>query len=179
MTPDGKVHYSTGRYFIVSSEDSVSSDGYTTTLRLLKNTDKIKNQFEDSINTNENNIIDTSSNSNNFFNEDSYTLIEGRLNIYQIYARAQCKLRGWGDDQFNALNQLWAKESGWNPKAVNPTSGAYGIPQMNPSGGHADKITAAYKSDYKVQIDTGLDYIANRYSNPVNAWNFWQTNHWY
>ena len=43
MTPDGKQHYSTGKYLIVSSEDSITSDGYTTTLRLLKNTGKVNN----------------------------------------------------------------------------------------------------------------------------------------
>ena len=43
MTPDGKQHYSTGKYLIISSEDSITSDGYTTTLRLLKNTGKINN----------------------------------------------------------------------------------------------------------------------------------------
>ncbi|MEU9714992.1 lytic transglycosylase domain-containing protein, partial [Streptomyces sp. NPDC058734] len=25
----------------------------------------------------------------------------------------------------------------------------------------------------------GLDYMNERYGSPVEAWNFWQANHWY
>ena len=45
MTPDGNQHYSSGKYFIVSADDSISSDGYIITLRLLKSTDVKKDQF--------------------------------------------------------------------------------------------------------------------------------------
>ncbi len=31
---------------------------------------------------------------------------------------------GWGEGQFACLNSLWAKESGWNYQATNPSSGA-------------------------------------------------------
>lgn len=40
MTPDGKQHYSSGKYFIISADDSITADGYTTTLKLLKNLDR-------------------------------------------------------------------------------------------------------------------------------------------
>lgn len=46
MTPEGKQHYSSGKYFIVSADDSINSDGYTITLKLLKNTDIKKDQFD-------------------------------------------------------------------------------------------------------------------------------------
>ena len=45
MTPDGNQHYSSGKYFIVSADDSISSDGYIITLKLLKSTDVKKDQF--------------------------------------------------------------------------------------------------------------------------------------
>lgn len=45
MTPDGKKHYSSGKYFILSADDSVTSDGYTTTLKLFKGLDETKNTF--------------------------------------------------------------------------------------------------------------------------------------
>ena len=45
MTPDGHKHYSSGNYFIISADDNVTSDGYTTTLKLLKGTDKSKKTF--------------------------------------------------------------------------------------------------------------------------------------
>ena len=46
---------------------------------------------------------------------------------------------GWGDDQWFALEQLWTRESGWNHLAVNPSSGATGIPQSLPG----DKMATA------------------------------------
>ena len=39
------------------------------------------------------------------------------------------KLGGDGS-QFSCLENLWGKESGWNPNAQNPSSTAYGIPQF-------------------------------------------------
>ena len=35
-------------------------------------------------------------------------------------------------DQFPCLDKLWNQESGWNHKAYNSSSGAYGIPQALP-----------------------------------------------
>jgi uncharacterized protein YabE (DUF348 family) len=85
--------------------------------------------------------------------------------------------RGWGDDQFSCLYQLWDHESGWRVDAENP-SGAYGIPQALPG----DKM-AAYGSDWQTnpttQIKWGLDYIGSRYGTPCDAWNSWQANGWY
>lgn len=85
--------------------------------------------------------------------------------------------RGWGDDQFSCLYQLWSNESGWRVNAENP-SGAYGIPQALPG----DKM-AAYGSDWQTnpttQIKWGLAYIADRYGTPCDAWSFWQSNGYY
>ena len=50
-----------------------------------------------------------------------------------LAARKLCRLTlaqsGWGMDQWAPQLALWNKESGWNADAVNPSSGAYGIPQ--------------------------------------------------
>lgn len=87
---------------------------------------------------------------------------------------------GFGLEQMPCLKNLWDAESGWNPKATNPSSGAYGIPQALP----ASKL-AAYGADWQtnpvVQITWGLNYIKNRYQNPCGAWAFFQSNspHWY
>jgi len=85
---------------------------------------------------------------------------------------------GWSSSQFGCLQSLWNRESGWNPSATNPTSGAYGIPQALPG----DKM-AAYGSDWQTnpstQIKWGLAYIAGRYGTPCDAWGFWQSNGWY
>src|SRR5689334_20918280 len=64
---------------------------------------------------------------------------------------------GFGIDQMPCLVPMWNKESGWNPKAKNPSSGAYGIPQSLP----ASKM-AVYGADYLTnpvpQIKWGIAY---------------------
>jgi hypothetical protein len=85
---------------------------------------------------------------------------------------------GFGLDQMGCLDTLWTRESGWNERAMNKSSGAYGIPQSLP----ASKM-AAFGADYQTnpvpQIRWGLDYITKRYGSPCGAWSFWQANHWY
>ena len=61
--------------------------------------------------------------------------------------------------QYLCLEQLWTRESQWNPKAKNPKSSAYGIPQLLKL-----KTTDPYK-----QIDLGLKYITHRYGTPCRA----------
>jgi hypothetical protein len=85
---------------------------------------------------------------------------------------------GFGLDQMPCLEKLWTKESGWNERARNASSGAYGIPQALPGSKMAE-----YGSDWETnpvpQIKWGLNYIANRYGDPCGAWSFFQANNWY
>jgi TP901 family phage tail tape measure protein len=80
---------------------------------------------------------------------------------------------GWTGAQFDALNKLWTRESGWNPYAVNPSSGAYGIPQ---SLGHGHPYNLG---DAGAQIAWGLQYIAGRYGSPLAAWAHEMAAGWY
>jgi len=83
----------------------------------------------------------------------------------------------WGKQQYGCLSKLWGKESAWNPKAVSPTND-HGIPQRNmPKNTQAQKD--AFLNDTRGQIVWGLNYIAIRYTNPCNAWQFWQQNRWF
>jgi hypothetical protein len=80
---------------------------------------------------------------------------------------------GWSQSQFPYLQALWNQESGWNSYAVNPKSGAAGIPQ-NING------WAAYApGDYQSQIKWGDAYILGRYGNPASAWNHEVAYNWY
>ncbi len=85
---------------------------------------------------------------------------------------------GWSSDQFSCLDELYLHESGWNPSAANPSSGAYGIPQALPG----DKM-AAYGADWQTnpatQLAWGLAYIRDSYGSPCGAWGFWESNNWY
>lgn len=75
---------------------------------------------------------------------------------------------GWSTgQQWTDLVKLWNQESGWNAAAVNPSSGATGIPQLLPS---AHAIPPGWSSP-SVQIAWGLSYIASTYpGGPSGAW---------
>ncbi|WP_436519616.1 lytic transglycosylase domain-containing protein [Actinoplanes sp. HUAS TT8] len=77
---------------------------------------------------------------------------------------------GFGLDQFACLNKLWNKESGWNYRAENRSSGAYGIPQSLP-GSKMASFGSDWKTNPATQIKWGLDYIKKRYDTPCGAWN--------
>lgn len=79
--------------------------------------------------------------------------------------------------QFSCLENLWGKESGWNPNAQNPSSTAYGIPQFLNSTWASTGI--AKTSDGYRQIDAGLIYIDSRYGSPCGAWAHSQSTGWY
>jgi len=96
------------------------------------------------------------------------------VQAYQAYALDQL---GGNTGQSSCLNQLWQRESGWNPNAQNPTSTAYGIAQFLNSTWASTGI--AKTSDPYRQIDAGLIYIKNRYGSPCAAWAFWQAHKWY
>ncbi|MFJ8153972.1 phage tail tape measure protein [Streptomyces sp. NPDC094468] len=96
--------------------------------------------------------------------------------IGQVLAAA----RGWSGPQWAALKNLWNGESGWNERALNKASGAYGIPQSLP----ASKMASAgsdWKTNAATQIKWGLGYIAGRYGTPLNAYSAWlsRSPHWY
>jgi hypothetical protein len=93
---------------------------------------------------------------------------------FQGYALS--KLGGDGG-QFSCLENLWGKESGWNPNAQNPSSTAYGIPQFLDSTWASTGI-AKTSNGYR-QIDAGLIYIDSRYGSPCGAWGHSQSTGWY
>lgn len=86
---------------------------------------------------------------------------------------------GFPPSEWSPLNNILNKESGANPLARNPSSGAFGMFQF--LGHENDKYGAlgAYSSDPAQQSVAGLQYIKDRYGSPSNAWAFWQANGWY
>lgn len=107
--------------------------------------------------------------------------VPASCNVYSGNRAIGCALlldAGFDLAQMPCLDRLWTKESGWNHKSQNQSSGAYGIPQALPG----DKM-AAYGSDWQTnpvpQIKWGLNYIENRYNTPCGAWSFFQSHNWY
>ncbi len=90
------------------------------------------------------------------------------LNQYQSFAQTLAD-NTWGPSQFPYLNLLWERESGWDPAATNPASGAFGIPQALP----AVKMASAgldWAIDPYTQIIWGIGYIHATYGTPQAAW---------
>ena len=81
----------------------------------------------------------------------------------------------WGKEHWDSFYQLVSHESGWNPNSVIKNTNACGLFQFVP----CSKGGKAYKTDYKVQIEKGIQYISARYGNPNKAWSFWKQHHWY
>ena len=85
---------------------------------------------------------------------------------------------GWDADQFACLEPLWNAESGWNHRAHNRSSGAFGIPQSLP--GH--KMASAgsdWRTNPQTQIRWGLSYIQHRYQTPCGAYAHFKKRNWY
>ena len=104
--------------------------------------------------------------------------VSGTKAEYQAYAKERCYAYGWSESDFNCLVSLWNKESGWNVTAKNRNSGAYGIPQALP-GSKMASAGSDYLTNYKTQIDWGLNYIKSRYGTPTAAWQHSQSKGWY
>jgi len=83
-------------------------------------------------------------------NSNANEIDKFKVNQYKIYAH----LRIIDDTNYRCVVSLWELESKWNPKANNPKSSAYGIPQLL-----GMKETNPYK-----QIDLGLKYLDARFN---------------
>ena len=85
---------------------------------------------------------------------------------------------GWSAEQFNCLDSLWTKESGWRWSAANGSSGAYGIPQALP-GSKMGSVGSDWNTNPVTQITWGLHYISSRYGTPCSAWSHSRAMNWY
>lgn len=105
----------------------------------------------------------------------SYTYNKGEI---QSYIHQKIYEYGWTENDYYAIVQIVNRESSFNPYAVNKKSGACGLFQSYPCS-KMTKYGNDYRTNYKVQVAWGMDYIKARYGTPSNAWSFWQSHHWY
>ncbi|MFV0633772.1 G5 domain-containing protein [Demequina sp.] len=87
-------------------------------------------------------------------------------------------IKGWTGSEWQCLNALWTKESGWNSAAHNSSSGAHGIPQSLP-GSKMASHGADWATNPATQISWGMSYISGRYGTPCAAWGHSQRVGWY
>jgi len=103
----------------------------------------------------------------------------GSVSGNKAYAKLWIKQKyGWDDKQFSCLETLWFKESNWNHKATNSTSGAYGIPQSLP-GNKMASFGSDWRTNPATQIKWGANYIQDRYDTPCGALDFFYARNWY
>jgi len=89
------------------------------------------------------------------------------------------QMYGWTGQEWTALDSLWGTyESGWRNNAQNPGSTAFGIAQFLDS---TWKPYGSKTSNPGLQIKYGLEYIHDRYKDPIGALKFElsHTPHWY
>ncbi|MET7462392.1 lytic transglycosylase domain-containing protein [Nonomuraea sp. NPDC005501] len=96
----------------------------------------------------------------------------------KVIALDQVVRRSWSYQEFQCLDSLWTRESNWNHRAYNSSSGAYGIPQALP-GGKMSGAGADWRSNPETQIRWGLAYIKGRYGRPCGAWGHFRSHNWY
>ena len=77
------------------------------------------------------------------------------VNNYKLYTH----IKLLDAKEYRCVELLWTLESRWNPRAKNPKSSAYGIPQI---------LKLKELDPYK-QIDLGLKYIKARHLTPCKA----------
>lgn len=80
--------------------------------------------------------------------------------------------------QYRCLVLLWERESGWNYRADNPSSDAYGIPQALP-GSKMASAGSDWRTNPQTQIRWGVRYIKDRYGTPCAAWAHSEKVNWY
>ncbi|MET8827007.1 transglycosylase SLT domain-containing protein [Streptomyces sp. NPDC004610] len=101
--------------------------------------------------------------------------VQSSYTVAQIQAMARQMVPS---GQWTCFSNIVDHESDWNYKAVNPSSGAYGLFQALPAGKYVS-AGADWQTNPATQIKWGLNYMNERYGSPCDAWTFWQANNWY
>ncbi|MGW2380362.1 transglycosylase SLT domain-containing protein [Streptomyces lincolnensis] len=101
--------------------------------------------------------------------------VQGSYSIAEIQSMARSMVPS---GQFQCFSNIVDHESSWNYRAVNASSGAYGLFQALP-GSKMSSVGSDWQTNPATQIKWGLNYMDSRYGSPCEAWSFWQANHWY
>ncbi|GGM25765.1 hypothetical protein GCM10010129_82840 [Streptomyces fumigatiscleroticus] len=101
--------------------------------------------------------------------------VQSSYTVTQIQAMARQMVPA---DQYQCFSNIVDHESSWNYRAVNASSGAYGLFQALP-GSKMSSVGTDWRTNPATQITWGLNYMNTSYGSACAAWDFWQANHWY
>lgn len=87
-------------------------------------------------------------------------------------------LAGISPGDFQYVDYIVGKESGWNPTAMNRSSGAYGLCQALP-GSKMTSAGADWQSNPVTQLKWCNGYATSRYGSWKAAHTFWVANRWW
>jgi hypothetical protein len=100
----------------------------------------------------------------------------GNYSVSAVQAMAQSIIGN--STQYQCFSWIVSRESGWNYRATNASSGAYGLVQALP-GSKMASAGSDWQTNPATQIKWGLNYMNNRYGSPCGAQQFWEANGWY
>lgn len=100
----------------------------------------------------------------------TFTNYAGKEHYSVVIDGLKARFTNW-----EAVAELVARESGFNPVAQNPKSTAYGLGQFLDMHGVRTKCGA----DIDCQLDALKGYIAKRYGTATKALAFWEAHSWY
>lgn len=98
--------------------------------------------------------------------------------VSRAVGRALAEAHGWRGAQFVCLDRVVGRESRWRLWALNPSSGAFGIPQSLP-GGKMASAGSEWRTNPVPQVLWMLRYIAGRYGTPCGALAHSLSSGWY
>ncbi|MBT1173140.1 G5 domain-containing protein [Bifidobacterium sp. MA2] len=96
----------------------------------------------------------------------------------QSWAHDYLISNGYTENDFTAAVYIINHESGWNPSATNPSSGAYGLPQALP-GSKMASAGSDWATNYQTQFKWFVGYCNSRYGGITGAYNHWLSAHSY
>jgi cell division protein FtsN len=82
---------------------------------------------------------------------------------------------GIPESDWTYVDYIVSKESGWNPAAMNPSSGACGLAQALP----CRKTGCSNYADPVCALKWQYAYVKSRYGSYAGAYSFWISKHWY
>ncbi len=108
--------------------------------------------------------------------QKSLAVTQVRTDLTEIQQKAKDILSStYPTEEWQPFYLLVMSESGFNPRSLNRSSGACGIPQALP----CSKLPQGINTSVEDQIKWTIEYIKDRYGSPSAAWSYHLHTGWY